>query len=205
MIAYISGFLTDKGKDYIIVEVGGIGYHLTVSGLLLDKLPDIGEKIKIYCYLVFKEDGIAFYGFGSKEEKQLFSILISTQGIGPKTAISIMSKIEANEFISAIYFEDVKKLTSLPGIGKKTAQRLILELKDKLVTLNHLQEIDTDNLSKTKHDYDYPLFYEVSSALDVLGYKTAEYESILKRAISELGIGASTEQCLKYVLSRLGG
>lgn len=204
MIAYVSGILADKGTDHIVVEAEGIGYYLTVSDLLLSKLPPIGSSVKIYSYLALRDDGLYLYGFLSNEEKSFFTSLIATQGIGPKTAISIMSKIEPNEFISAVCFEDIKTLSSLPGIGKKTAQRLILELKDKFIALDNPLVLNSDHLNSTSSNNGFSIIKEVSSALEALGYRPAEYGQILKEASKDLEKTALLEDYLKYVLSRLG-
>ncbi|HHV72520.1 MAG TPA: Holliday junction branch migration protein RuvA [Clostridia bacterium] len=206
MIDYIVGKLVDRGNDYIVVEAGGIGYLLTVSNSIFQKLPPLGSEIKVYTYLAVKEDELSFYGFLLKEEKQLFTTLISIQGIGPKTAISLLSKVEPKEFIAAICNEDLKKLSTLPGIGRKTAQRLVLELRDKLVKMAIEEENSLVNLANDDNNYEnnYSVTQEVVSALEALGYRPVEYGQVLQNAVKELGTKVSTEDYLKYVLGRLG-
>ena len=130
MIAFIKGNIEEKSAGYIIIEAGGIGYKVFMPEPDISKLESKEEKVKIHTYYWVREDNISLYGFLTKEELRTFEILISTSGIGAKSAISILSNITPTEFALAIINEDTKKLTKLPGIGAKSAARMILELKD---------------------------------------------------------------------------
>ena len=135
MIAYISGILKSKQEGEIVVECGGIGYQIFVSNNTLSFLPNQNEEVEIYTYLQVKEDGIVLHGFSSMEEKQLFLKLISVNDIGPKKAMGILSGMNLSDLMIAIATSDLKLLSKIKGLGAKTAERLCLELKDKINVL----------------------------------------------------------------------
>ncbi|MBO4534913.1 MAG: Holliday junction branch migration protein RuvA [Clostridia bacterium] len=130
MYAYIRGKLAHKDIDFVVVEAAGLGYEIWVSYETLSSLPPVGSEVKLYLYQVVKEDELALYGFGSAQEKQMFIKLISISGIGPKVALSILSGMNVSLLSTAILTGDVKLLAKVKGIGKKTAERIILELKE---------------------------------------------------------------------------
>jgi len=130
MYAYIRGKLAHKDFDFVVVEAAGLGYEIWVSAQTLAALPPVGSEVKIFLYQVVKEDELALYGFGSAQEKQMFIKLISISGIGPKVALSILSGLNVSALSTAILTGDVKLLAKVKGIGKKTAERIILELKE---------------------------------------------------------------------------
>jgi len=132
MFAYIKGTLEYKCSDYLIVEANGIGYKIFTSISTIETAGRVGEQVKIYTYLHVREDIINLYGFLTQEELGMFELLISVSGIGPKAAISVLSSISPSKFGLAVITDDIKTLTKAPGIGNKTAQRIILELKDKI-------------------------------------------------------------------------
>ena len=132
MIAHLRGRLIAKHPNQAIVEAGGVGYDVTISIPTFSDLPAIGEEVSIHVHTHVREDAIALFGFLRQEEKQLFERLISVSGIGPKLAITILSGMPAAEMVGAIRGNDVARLTRIPGIGKKTAARMVLELRDKL-------------------------------------------------------------------------
>jgi len=168
MIASLTGILQEKLPTYILLEVNGIGYGVNIPLSTYHKLPELGEKIRLLTHLVVKEDALFLYGFYTLQEKELFLMLISISGIGPRSALTILSSIEVGQFNQAILKEDIPILTSISGIGKKTAQRLILELKDKI------KEIE---LPTTVKPIDKKVVDEAILALISLGYKkdTAVY------------------------------
>lgn len=135
MFAYMIGTVEYKKDNLLILENNGIGYELTVSSNTLFNLPAEHEEIKIYTYMHIREDGVSIYGFESLEEKDLFLKLISVSGVGPKAAITILSGLTLTDLSVAIAKEDIKVLSNIKGIGRKTAERLILELKDKIDVL----------------------------------------------------------------------
>ncbi len=152
MYSYIIGVVTHKEEGKIALENNGIGYEINVSGFTLDSIEYENETVKIYTYLVVREDEMALYGFSCIEEKEMFLKLISVSGIGPKMAIGILSEITISYLMSAIAGEDLKTLCKIKGLGKKTAERLILELKDKVNPMEAIAmggaDYDTNEISE---------------------------------------------------------
>ena len=137
MIAYIKGLFAEADGNAVMIETaGGIAYEVAVMPSDLDRLPAQGEEIKLYTYLQVKEDGVALYGFLSKTDLTIFKLLITVSGIGPKLGLGILSSIGSEELRAAVLSEDADRLAAAPGIGKKTAGRLVIELKDKIMALN---------------------------------------------------------------------
>jgi Holliday junction DNA helicase RuvA len=134
MIARLTGTVAEKSVDYAILDVNGVGYRVQLSTLSLSSLPP-GERVSIRTYTHVREDALQLYGFSSEEEESVFLELIAVKSVGPKAALNILSGIEARELARAVAEGDVARLTKVPGVGKKTAERLVLELKDKLVAL----------------------------------------------------------------------
>lgn len=132
MFAHIEGILADKTADSIVIDVHGVGYLINVSGATLSAAPAIGEKMKVFTVLNVREDAMELYGFYSREEKGMYERLRNVSGVGSRTALQILSGLSVRDLSIAIVSGDVNTLTRVPGIGKKTAQRLILELKDKI-------------------------------------------------------------------------
>ena len=132
MISYIRGELADVEENKVIVDAGGIGYGIFMSGHAIGLLPRVGSEVKIYTYLNVKEDCMQLFGFLTRDELSVFRLLITVNGIGPKGGLSILSKLTPDELRFAVMAGDVKLISSAPGIGRKTAEKLILELKDKL-------------------------------------------------------------------------
>lgn len=131
MIAFVHGIAADMTENSVIVETGGIGYEIYMTGESLSQLP-MGEKVKIHTYFQVREDAMQLYGFLKKDDLQMFKLLLGVNGVGPKAAMGVLSGITTDELRFAVLSDDVKTLSKAPGIGKKTAQKLILELKDKL-------------------------------------------------------------------------
>ena len=132
MYAYVKGELTEVTVDFIVIEAGGIGYRIFIPGKTFEYLPGIGEELKVYTYLHLREDVMILYGFLTKDDLELFKLLITVSGIGPKGGLAILSTLEADDLRFAVLSGDAKAIAKAPGIGAKTAQRVILELKDKL-------------------------------------------------------------------------
>jgi len=132
MISYVRGVLDRKEPSRVAVDVNGVGYEVFIPLSTYEKLPVIGSQVKLYTYYHVREDAVHLYGFLSPEEKEIFELALSISGIGPKVALSILSAISANEFRRAIAQGDMRTLTKVPGIGKKSAERIILELKEKV-------------------------------------------------------------------------
>lgn len=182
MIAYLKGNLAIKSEEYIILEVQGIGYKIYMSKTAIDDLKD-EKEVKVYTYLKVREDDISLFGFNSNEELHMFELLISVGGIGAKSAITILSNITPSKFALAVITNDVNTLKKLQGIGPKTAQRIILELKDKIKTeeamdLSNNKEIDEQIKQEENAE-------ELIQALQVLGYRRYEINTILPKLKAE--------------------
>ena len=176
MITYIKGRLIEKTPTKIIVESNGIGYEINISLNTYERIPD-EENIKIYTYLQRKEDADILFGFSEESERGIFQQLISISGIGPSTARTILSSISPKEIQDAVWSEDVERIKSIKGIGLKTAQRLIIELKDK-VELFDKKDLD---LSGESHD----IKKEALLALSVLGFNKSKSEKIVSKIYFE--------------------
>lgn len=175
MYAYIKGSLEIKTAEYVVVETSGIGYKIFMSETAIDKLGEIGSIVKIYTYLKVREDDMSLYGFNTNEELRMFELLLSVSGVGAKSAIVILSNITPSSFALAVITDDVSKLKKMPGIGPKTAQRIILELKDKLNAINDTSKDELEEMLSKKEE-DGEKVTEAMSALQVLGYSRKEIE-----------------------------
>ena len=132
MLAYIKGILEMKMTDYVVIDVGGLGYKVYMTTTGMESLGNIGDTVKVFTYYRVREDDISIFGFNTNEELRMFELLLSVSGVGAKTALTMVAVAEPSEFAIAVISEDVTYLTKIPGIGAKSAQRIILELKDKM-------------------------------------------------------------------------
>lgn len=180
MYAYIKGTLEIKAVDYVVIETGGIGYKVFMSETAIDKLGEIGNSVKVYTYLKVREDDMSLYGFNTNEELRMFELLLSVSGVGAKSAIVILSNITPSSFALAVITDDVGKLKKLPGIGPKTAQRIILELKDKLKAVEDTEKGELEEML-SKKEADSEKVSEAMSALQVLGYSRKEIEKAFEQ------------------------
>jgi Holliday junction DNA helicase RuvA len=171
MIAHLRGKLIARHPNQVIVETAGVGYDVTISVPTFSELPPVGSEVALHIHTHVREDQIALYGFLRPEEKQLFEKLITVSGIGPKLAITILSGMPADDMTGAIRGNDVTKLTKIPGIGRKTAERMVLELRDKLPPVGADRVHVLPSLSAAQED--------VLSALLNLGYQRAAAEKAL--------------------------
>ena len=174
MIAHLRGKLLVKHPNQAVVDVGGVGYDVAISVPTFSELPAVGSEVSLHVHTHVREDQIALYGFLRAPEKQLFEKLIGVSGIGPKLAITILSGMATDEMVAAIRGGDVARLTRIPGIGRKTAERMVLELRDKLAAPVVGGEPAAPALSGIEED--------VLSALMNLGYQRAAAEKVLERA-----------------------
>ena len=179
MFSYIKGNLEVKSNDFIVIDVNGIGFKIFMSENAINKLEDIGKVVKVYTYMNVREDDISLYGFNTNEELRMFELLIGVSGIGAKSAVAILSNIEPSTFALAVISDDVERLTKLPGIGKKSAQRIILELKDKLKNENVDVKVETEIIKTEVEDNQNK--NEAIAALKVLGYRNAEIEKAFEK------------------------
>lgn len=196
MIAHLTGQIIHRSEEGIILDVNGVGYEITLSTPSLEALAQKTEKISLSIYTAVREDNISLYGFLSHAEKRLFLKLISVSGIGPKLSMTILAGIAPQELIDAIYREDLIRLTAISGVGKKTAERMILELKDKLLDLVNLPLQEDRKIKKSF------LPEDLLSALMNLGYNRSEIEKKLEKL--QLRDPQNIQQSLKESLQVLG-
>jgi Holliday junction DNA helicase RuvA len=186
MIGSLRGTLINKKPDNVIVEVGGVGYRVNIPLNTMSALPEVGKDIFLHIYTHVREDILQLYGFTSEDEKKIFITLLGITGIGPKMALNILSGISYNDLLQAIETEDVAHLCRIPGLGKKTAHRLILELKEKLPTAK--ETVDR-------------VFEDTLSALVNLGYKKSIAQEYLEKAYKKgfNDIEGLLKEALKYL------
>lgn len=196
MYEYIKGIFKSIEKEYIVIECGNIGYKIFTSGSTISNMPAIDQPVKIYTHQIVREDFIGLYGFLTKEEISMFNLLISINGVGPKAALSLMSIANVSTLKYAIITDDDKLITKAPGIGKKTAQRIILELKDKI----NLGEAIQDGVVINPIDIDNEKLSEAVGALMALGYSDKEAEKALEKADRSKNVEEIIKQCLKILM-----
>ncbi len=194
MIAHLRGKLLVKHPNQAIIETAGVGYDVTISVPTFSDLPSPGADVALHIHTHVREDMIALYGFLRPSEKLLFEKLITVSGIGPKLAITILSGMAADETVGAIRGNDVTRLTRIPGIGKKTAERMVLELRDKLTEVQTASAPAMPTMTSNEED--------VLSALVNLGYQRAAAEKALATAAKE-GTAKTFDQLFRSVLGRL--
>ena len=173
MYSYIMGVLAELEEDAIVVETGGIGYHIYTTGQTFSRLPSLGDEVKIYTYLYIREDAMLLYGFCSKDELRVFKLLLGVSGIGPKGALAILSVMTTDDLRFAVLGDDAKTIAKAPGVGVKTAQRLILELRDKLSIEDAFEE-KLSQAEDTARDKAKGAKNEAVQALVALGYSSSE-------------------------------
>ncbi len=178
MYAYIKGRIEMKLSDSVIIETGGIGYKIYMAQNAIEKVGNTGDIVKIHTHYYVREDNISLYGFLTSEELRMFELLIQTSGIGAKSALTILANIEPYAFALAIITNNDEKLIKIPGIGKKTAARMILELKDKMKIELEEQKLEGEVEENIGEDENVS---EAVSALQVLGYNRKEIEKVFKK------------------------
>lgn len=197
MIALLTGRLAHKSPDYIILDVNGVGYRVQIPFSTYYELPEEGGTVSLSIYTHVKEDAINLFGFRTPTEKQFFQLLISVSGIGPKMGRDILSNIQVDELSRAVVQGDLGRLSAIPGIGKKTAERLVLELKEKVRKMDIAPPAREVERSEAAPD----IAEDVASALMNLGYK----EAVVKKALAEIEIApdAPMETVLRQALKLL--
>jgi Holliday junction DNA helicase RuvA len=193
VIARLTGKLIYKSPEYIVIDVGGVGYQVSVPLSTFYELPEKGELVGLHIYTAVREDAIELYGFLTLEERELFKLLLTVSKIGPKLARNILSGISVNELKNAVITSNVLKLNAIPGVGHKTAERLVLELKDKIPSTAALHEA-TEEISPDEKIGD------ALSALVNLGYKRNMAEQAIKRAVAEIGVESPLEEIIRVSL-----
>ncbi len=199
MISYLKGNLEVKNIDYVVIDVGGIGYKVYMSSNSINRLGEIGNNVKVYTYMRVREDDISLYGFCTSEELRMFEQLLGVSGVGAKSALTILANISPSSFALAIISGDINTLKKLPGIGAKSAQRMILELKDKMKTQDAIEngeEIVNINNSYIENDKTK----DAIEALQVLGYSRKDIEVVLSKIdIKEDSVEEIIRKGLKYL------
>ena len=197
MIAYLSGKLLEKNANSVIVDVGGVGYDVAIPLSTFYDLGEVGSDVNLRIYTHVREDAIQLFGFKTDRERQLYLRLISVQGVGAKSGITMLSGMSAEEMISAIRSNNLAKLTSIPGVGRKTAERVVIELRDKLTELEHGgSPVGSNSLPADE------VFEDALSALTNLGYQRNLAEKALKQAADE-GAEPSVQKLLRRALQVL--
>lgn len=186
MISFLVGTIEDKQENSLLLDVGGVGFEMSISSNTFSALPMVGESVKVLTYMSVREDDISLYGFSSKEEKDLFIKLISVSGIGPKVAISILSGLTLNALSIAIANKDVKMLSKIKGLGAKTAERICVELKDKVSAFPLIDQTQSE-------DYDESAVQMATDTLIALGISKSEAYMLAR---SNAGDNATAEEII---------
>ena len=214
MLAYIKGILEVKMTGYVVIDVGGLGYKVFMSQIGIDRLGNIGDTVKVHTYYRVREDDISIFGFNTLEELRMFELLIGVSGVGAKTALTMLAVCEPSDFALAVISEDIKTLTTIPGIGPKSAKRIILELKDKIKQEQQIEELtnatqsnNTRKLSETDIKVKQAIendnkVLEATAALQVLGYNKRIIEKAFEKIEDKKEL--STEDLIKKGLLLLG-
>jgi Holliday junction DNA helicase RuvA len=194
MISRLTGILAAKRAPQILIDCNGVGYEADVSMTTYYQLPEVGEQISIWTHLLIKDDSHSLIGFNGEPERKLFRQLIRINGVGPKMALTILSGIDGRQFALCIANSDVAMLTRLPGVGKKTAERLIIEMRDKIEAL--LSDVPAQQVAVGDHS----IVSEAIEALQALGYKPADAENMISRAQQQGETHSSASQLIKQAL-----
>ena len=205
MSAYIKGTLEEITEDAVIVETGGSGYNIKVSGTTVDLLPGIGSEVKIYTYTLVREDAFSLYGFLTRDDLEIFKKLITVSGIGPKGGLAILSVMSADALRFAVMAADAKAIAKAPGIGAKTAERVILDLRDKISLEDTLRGIgspaDAAGQAAGAGAGDNLMKREAIEALVALGYSASDATAAVKKV--EVSEDATSESILKLALKHM--
>ena len=200
MFAYIKGILEEKSSNYVVIDVMGIGYKIFMSDNSINSVGEIGDKVKVHTHYHVREDDISLYGFLSNEELRMFELLLQVSGIGAKSAISMLSNISPSSFALAVLSNDVDSLKRVPGIGPKSAARIILELQDKLKKEETELMIQKGKEEVTKEIEYSQNVQEAMQALQILGYNKKEIEKAFEKIANK---DVSVEELIKKGLSIL--
>lgn len=202
MLAYIKGEIESKTNTYIVIDVGGLGYKVFMSENAIEKVGQEKEIVKVHTYYRVREDDISIFGFITKEELKMFELLLTVSGVGAKVALAILANINVPDFVVAILENDVSQIVQVPGIGKKSAERIILELKDKVNKMQTEMKIEEKTKSKKNaaNDENNTYIEEAISALQVLGYNKKAIENVFDKIDKE---GLKTEDLIRKGLSLL--
>lgn len=194
MIGRLRGIILEKQPPEVLIEAGGVGYEVAMPMTCFYELPDVTQETTIFTHFVVREDAQLLYGFNSKQERALFRELIKVNGVGPKLALAILSGMSAQQFVSAVEREEISSLVKLPGVGKKTAERLVVEMKDRLKGLTgdlFSQRSDIPLTPATQNKAD-DVESEAVSALIALGYRPQEASRLVVKVATKSGANSET-------------
>jgi Holliday junction DNA helicase RuvA len=194
MISRLTGILAGKRAPQILIDCNGVGYEADVSMTTFYQLPEVGEQVSVWTHLVIKDDAHSLIGFSGEPERQLFRQLIRINGVGPKLALAILSGIDGQQFALCVANADVAMLTRLPGVGKKTAERLIIEMRDKVDVVASTDPLQQSAASSSS------AVSEAIEALQALGYRPSEAEKMINRARQQGDAAGSASQLIKSAL-----
>ncbi|HLN62984.1 MAG TPA: Holliday junction branch migration protein RuvA [Symbiobacteriaceae bacterium] len=204
MIAHVRGQLVASAPDSVVVDVGGVGYRCLVPASTRSRLPATGHEVLLHTSMQVREDSMTLYGFLTQEEYSLFELLLTVDGIGPKVALGVLSSTTPDSFRRAVAFEDITALCRVPGIGKKTAQRMVLELKEKVGNVGPVQPLGgTGALPAEAVPAAPDAFLDAIDALMALGYARAEAAQAIDKARKEAGDAPKTETLVRLGLKQL--
>lgn len=196
MIGRLTGVLSAKQPPSLLLDVNGVGYEIDVPMSTFYNLPEVGEKAVLLVHTHVREDALQLYGFASEAERTLFRTLIKISGVGARLALTILSGIEVNAFVRCVQLEDTTALTRLPGVGKKTAQRLIVEMKDKLEQTS----VEADRIGIPARRTEATPVEEAVTALIALGYKPPEASRMVRAVQGAAGVNGSAEEIIRLAL-----
>lgn len=191
MISQLRGRILEKQPPQLVLDVNGVGYEIDAPMSTFYRLPEVGEEITLLTHFVVREDAHHLYGFGTREERNLFRTLLKVNGVGPRLGLTILSSIDPAEFVRCVVNNDTESLVRLPGIGKKTAERLIIEMRDKLASWHEITPVELNTIApKSENALRNQTVQDAVSALIALGYKPQE----ASRAVSRVDDGALNSQ-----------
>ncbi|WP_026972491.1 Holliday junction branch migration protein RuvA [Aliagarivorans marinus] len=202
MIAQLSGTLIEKAPPFVVIDVNGLGYEVQLPMNCFYQLPELEQPVKLLTHFIVREDAQLLYGFNDHQSRTLFRELIKVNGVGPKVALAILSGLTSEQFIHAVQYDDVSSLVKVPGIGKKTAERLLVEMKDRLKNLvAELPATPIADSMAVNGDLSFPVNAdaraEALAALESLGYKSAQADKLVKACYRE---GMSSEELIRDAL-----
>jgi len=204
MFAHLNGIVTRIEANTVVLDIGGVGYRVLVPVSTLSSLPSIGGKALLHIHTYIREDEFSLYGFATPDDQRIFELLLSVSGIGPKVALSILSAMDGESLARSVASEDTKTLVRIPGLGMKTAQRLVLELKDKLTAFALERRVDSQQRHSTAPG-DVDILDDVVEGLIGLGYNRNDARKAAERAIKDIADKSNMADALRAALNILTG
>lgn len=200
MIGNIQGKILEKEAPLVVIETHGLGYEIDVPMSTFSQLPDLNQTVNLFTHFIVREDAHHLYGFYTREERQLFRILLKVNGVGPRLALAILSSVTPHQFVACVLDNDMTRLIKLPGVGKKTAERLVIEMRDKLSDWSYGLRDEHDDHTNGQVKSRRPIIQDAISALVALGYKQQE----ANRCVTKIDDGsASSEELIRRALKEI--